>query len=87
MPKITLDNLAEMIGNGFLEVSEKLAKLDSGQKDLKLGQDEIKTKISMLELGQEDIVLKLDNFAYKFEVTDLKKRVTKLERKVNNPEL
>jgi hypothetical protein len=69
MAKMTLEKLAVIIKSGFDSVETRLLNIEN--------------RTSSLEIGQEDILIKLDNYAYKFEVNDLKKRVTKIEQKMH----
>lgn len=69
MVKMTLEKLAVMIKSGFDSVEARLLNIEN--------------RTSSLEIGQEDILMKLDNYAYKFEVNDLRKRVAKIEQKIN----
>lgn len=64
---MTVDDLAIIVGNGFNDV----------QKEFEV----VKQDITELKDGQEQIKLRLDNVAYRFELKDLDKRVTRLERK------
>ena len=66
--KITMDDLALMVGKGFNEVSEKLATLEKGQEELRKGQEDIKTD--------------LRNRVHIFDHKDLEIRVEKVEEKV-----
>ncbi|MCL5666941.1 MAG: hypothetical protein M1383_04200 [Patescibacteria group bacterium] len=69
--KITLDDLAAMVAEGFSGMATK----DN------LKSMATKADIAKLEQGQEDIKLRLDNVAYRFELVELQKRVTRLEQK------
>ena len=70
------DQLGQMIGKGFNSVETRMATKD----DLK----SLATKAELAEIKQdlENIELKIGHLAYAFDVKDLKKRVTILERKV-----
>ena len=59
--KITLDDLAVMVAEGFSGIATK--------NDLK--NMATKADIAKLEQGQEDIKLRLDNVAYRFELVEL----------------
>jgi hypothetical protein len=74
--KITIDELASMVQQGFNEVSDKFEGLSS-KVDKRF--DEVDHRLSALERGQEDIKLRQDNMAYRFELDELKKRVDRLE--------
>ncbi len=69
--KITNEDLARMVQNGFDEMK--------GRVDKRF--DKVESRLDVLEQGQEDIKLKLDNVAYRFELEDLEKRVERLELK------
>lgn len=69
--KITNEDLARMVQNGFDEMK--------GRVDKRF--DKVESRLDILEQGQEDIKLKLDNVAYRFELEDLEKRVERLELK------
>ena len=92
--KITLENLAEKIDNGFKKVekdtSQKIdEKIDQLALVVKNGFDEntkqhqqIFNRIDNLEQGQEEIKLKLDKVAYRFEVQELDRRLKRVEAKL-----
>jgi DNA repair exonuclease SbcCD ATPase subunit len=71
----TIDDLARMVAKGFSGMDSRLYTIEKTQKDLK-------SQMNVLKQGQEDIKLRLDNTAHRFEVEDLKKRVTRLEETV-----
>jgi hypothetical protein len=71
----TIDNLADMVKQGFDHVSSEITGLTTGF-------NRIEKRLTVLEQGQEDIKLKLDNVAYRFELVELQRRVELLERKV-----
>jgi hypothetical protein len=80
--KITLDGLAAMVADGFSEITGKMAtKDDIANMATKDDIARLEGRINHIEIGQEDIKLRLDSVAYRFELTDLKKRVEKLEEK------
>ena len=76
--KITLDDLAAMVQNGFCDMENKFdGKIGSiGQKIERIEND-----LGLLKEGQERIELRLCNVAYHFEFAELEKRVTILEQK------
>lgn len=94
---ITIDDLAKQIQEGFeTQEKHLIKKMDEKIDDLagmtKRGFDEVydeihnevgglKKQMSKLEQGQEDIKLRLDNVAYRFELVELQRRVTLLEKK------
>lgn len=69
--KITIEDLAMMVKNGFDEAEKK-----GGERF-----DKLEKRLGDLEQGQEEIKLKLDNVAYRFELVELQKRVEILEKK------
>jgi len=66
----TVDNLAIITKKGF----------DAVYKDMRKGFSDVDKRMEKFETGQEDIKLRLDNTAYRFELEELKKRVTVLEK-------
>jgi len=70
--KITMNDLAAMIKNGFDETGEQM----------NAGFGKVDERLNTLEQGHEDIKLRLDNVAYRFELVELQKRVDALEKKV-----
>lgn len=70
----TIDSLAIITKNGFDLVGQRFEQVDK-----KL--DEVDKKLTLLDRGQEDIKLRLDNVAYRFELTELQRRVILLEKK------
>lgn len=73
--KMTIDDLARMMQNCFRSMQDQMDK----------GFDEVKQEISELRTQNEkdhlDLKLRQDNAAYRFELQDLDKRVTQLEKK------
>lgn len=85
---MTIDDLALMVQQGFDDLTGRLKKHDSkfdsiDQRFDKIDQrfDKIEEDISGLKDGQERNTLKLDNVAYRFELTDLERRVQFLEKR------
>ena len=66
--KMTIDDLAVIVKEGFDGVTDKLDKLE--------------TDVTGLKEGQERIELRLDNVAYRFELVALEQRVKTLEQVV-----
>lgn len=68
-----IDNLARLVVNGHEELkhefNSKFSQMDN--------------RMNRLEIGQDDIKLRLDNVAYRFELNELNKRVSVLEKKVS----
>ena len=85
--KMTLDDLAVMVAEGFNEIHEKMSTKDdivairakmATKDDIK----DLKKDIQLLQFGQENIQLRLDSMAPNFEVKTLRTRVERLEQKV-----
>lgn len=72
MAKITLEKLATMIKTGFDNVEVRLAAMEERFTG-------VNHRLDKLENNQNEMLLKMDYLAPKFEVEDLKRRVTKLE--------
>lgn len=72
--EITNKELAKKI-DSLTELVDKLAAAT------KRGFDGVNIRLNKLEQGQEDIKLRLDNVAYRFELQELERRVTLLEKK------
>lgn len=70
--KITVSDLALMIGKGFEQVDKHMDSLEQGQKEA------IKSNTQEHEAMQ----MKLDNVAYRFELVELQQRVEILEKKL-----
>jgi len=70
--KITMNDLAIMVKNGFDETGNKIEEVKKEVKDLR--------ETNARE--HEAIMLRLDNVAYRFELVELQKRVDVLEKKV-----
>ena len=64
--RVTIEQLAKMIASGFTEFSNKFSSLE--------------VRMDRLELSTDEILLRLGSKADKFEVKDLTKRVTKIEK-------
>jgi len=78
---VTNEELARMIKTGFDEVGKRLNNLELKTDRLELKTDRLEIKTDRLESGVFDIKLRLDNTAHRFEVKDLQRRVTILEKK------
>ncbi len=84
---ITLDNLALMVQQGFLEVHSQLNGLRKDMDEIKqdvhiLKQDVhlLKQDVHLLKQNMEEVKLRLDNVPYRFEMKTLEARVDRLER-------
>lgn len=78
---ITLDDLARMVQKGFDHVDKRLTEIDNRVEKVDNRFDSIENGLSGLVRGQEDIQLRLDNCAHRFELRDLDRRLTTLERR------
>lgn len=85
----SFEGLARITKSGFDDVETRMSKLETGQSNLEIGQKNLEGRMVTLESGQkviqrdvDDIKIRLGNHAPQFEVEALKKRVTKLEKKV-----
>lgn len=68
--KESQEELARMVAAGF----------EQSKQDLENVHKELKLDIQRLDMNVERIDMRLDNLAPQFEVDDLKRRVTKLEK-------
>ena len=82
MKKITTDNLAVMIKQGFDQTDKRFDQIDKRFDRVDKRFDRVEGRLDCLEKGQEEIKLKLDNVAYPFELVELQKRVEILEKKL-----
>ena len=75
--KITIDDLARMVQNGFAEVKTEMVQMREEMRTMKEDNAE---HFKIIENAQTDIKLRQDNVAYRFELNALDKRVTQLEK-------
>jgi len=73
--RMTIEDLAVMVQQGFTSVERRLTSLEFGQKSLAHSQ-------KTLEQGQEDIKLRLDQHAHRFELVELQRRVGRIENHI-----
>lgn len=78
---LSIEDLAVMVGKGFNDVQKQLNNTHSDINDMKEDIVSMKEEIGELNDGQEQIKLRLDNVAYRFELVDVQRRVTHLEKK------
>ncbi len=86
---ILVDGLAEITKKGFEGVDNRLDKVD-GRLDKMDGRlekvegrmERMENRFTALEENQLDLKLRLDAFNYHHEMTEIKKRIVILERKV-----
>jgi hypothetical protein len=83
---LKINSIGDELGEGISNLERGQAELIRITTSLERGQENLVMKTAALERGQEDILLKLDNFAYKFEVVELKKRMTRAEGRLNQLE-
>ncbi len=76
--KITIEQLAMMVANGFQDITDKMGDMAT-KTDLTILEARLNNRIENLELGQENIQLRLDQMAPNFELKNLRKRVTRIE--------
>lgn len=74
MPKITLEQLARMVAKGFNETTSRFNTLD----------DKIASLENTLTAEVNRLDIRLDQMAPNFDVKDLNKRVTKIEKQINH---
>lgn len=75
---ITLDDLAGMVKKGFDDLGDKMEKgFDAVDKRF----EKVEKRLGALEEGQEAIQLRLGNVPYRFEFTELQKRIEVLEKR------
>lgn len=76
---ITIEGLALMIGEGFAQQDKRFEKIED-----ELG--EVKNDLSSLQetnsMEHQEIKTHLNNMAYRFELNELGRRVSVLEKKV-----
>ena len=77
--EITLDDLAAMVSSGFIEVGERIGKVEEAVGIIKQDVGTLKSDVNILKQGQEEILLRLTNVAYRFELVDLQRRAQKVE--------
>lgn len=81
--KITIDDLARLAVENHNEIKDQLGQLDNRMNSLEGSMSSLERRMNGLEVGHEDIKLRLDNVAHRFELNDLKQRVTVLEKKAS----
>ncbi len=79
--KITIEDIAGMIKRGFDETAKK-NDVEKRFTEVEKRLDTIENRVHNIEEGQEEIKIKLDNFPYRFELRELEKRVSSLEKKI-----
>lgn len=85
----TIDDLARMVAEGFADMQTRMDKRFDGiqgevsglSKEMKQHHEKTDARLVSLELGQEEMKREFRNAATKFEVRDLDRRVTLLEKK------
>jgi len=86
---ILVDSLAEItkegfdgVGNRLDKVDEQLEKVDGRLEKVEGRMERMENRFTSLEENQLDFKLRLDAFNYHHEMTEIKKRIVILERKV-----
>lgn len=82
MKKKTLYDIAVLLQSGFERIDEMLSNLESS---LTKKIDRLVEQNNELKQGLDEVKIKLDYKADKFEVDELKKRVTRTERRLRLP--
>ena len=85
--KITIEDLAVTVGNGFSDVHEKFKevheKMDKGFADVNLSLGQIKSRLTSVEDNQLDLKLRMDVLSQNNKgIDELRSRVVVLEKKV-----
>jgi hypothetical protein len=82
----TIDDLALMIRKGFEQVDKRFEKMDERFDRMDARFDRMDSRMDSLEesntMEHEEMKNHLNNVAYRFELTDLGKRVRILEKKI-----
>jgi len=73
--KITINKLAEMVGNGFYDMGERI---DGIKQDI----GSMRQDIDLLKQGQERIEMRLNNVVYRSELDAVLDRVQLLEKQM-----
>lgn len=90
--KISMDDLALMIGKGFEHVDQRLDAMDKRMCSMDQRFDKMDERFDKMDgklddmdrsnnQAHENAGLRLNEMAYRFELTDLKKRVEILEKR------
>jgi len=66
--RMSYDRIAKLIKEGFDHVDQRFHSVEQ--------------RLSNLERGQENILLRLDQHAHRFELDELDRRVTSIERQL-----
>ncbi|MEX0877575.1 MAG: hypothetical protein WDZ40_01770 [Candidatus Spechtbacterales bacterium] len=73
--KVTNEDLARMMQNEFSTINEKL---DGIKEDTRV----LRSEVESIKIKLEDLELRLSQMAPNFEVEDLKKRLSAVEKKL-----
>jgi phage shock protein A len=73
--KMTLEKLGTMVNSGFSSLQEQI-------NTVKVNLGALEFDIKSLKQGQETILLRLDQYAYKIDVDNLNRRVSRLEERI-----
>jgi|GEM_PF-2515874 regulator of replication initiation timing len=82
--KITIDKLAEMVGNGFNEIGEQIGSMKQDIGSMKQDIGSMKQDIGLLKQGQERIEMRLNNVVYRTELDAVIDRVQVLEKQMKD---
>jgi len=77
-----VDGLAEITKRGFDSMGNQLEKVDERLEKVEGRMERMENRFTSLEENQLDFKLRLDAFNYHHEMTEIKKRIVILERKV-----
>lgn len=78
---ITLEDLARMIKQEFDHNSEEFTGIHEQFRSIGKQFKELRGELQDLKDGQHAILVRLDNVAYRFEVSELERRVGILEKR------
>jgi len=84
--KVTIDDLAVMVGRGFNDVHEKMDKgfadVNSRLDKVEIKLDRVDYRLTSLEENQLDLKLRIDVLNYTKTTDELRGRIIVLEKKV-----
>ncbi len=78
--KITIDDLARIVQNGFLKIDEQFNVLGADVAELKTDVSELKTDVAELKRTVDTIEANLNKKVDKIEYNTLEYRVERLEK-------
>lgn len=84
--EITIEGLALMIGEGFAQQDKRFEKIEGELGEVKDKLGKVESDLSSLQetnsMEHQEIKTHLNNMAYRFELNELGRRVSVLEKKV-----